>query len=91
MPLEIFRRDAVREALAGLIDYAGLFPPASLGMADAVAEYRSARTGPQAWMVQRFICPADRLLELAGVLAATMTAGRSRGRSSSPPGRAISA
>ncbi|MEK7252125.1 MAG: hypothetical protein AAB198_02560 [Actinomycetota bacterium] len=75
MPLEIFRRDAVREALAGLIDYAGLFPPASLGMIDAVAEYRSARTGPQAWMVQRFICPADRLLELAGVLAATMTAG----------------
>lgn len=75
MPLEIVRRDAVREALSGLIDYAGLFPPASLGMAEAVAEYRSARTGPQAWMVQRFICPADRLLELAGVLSATMTAG----------------
>lgn len=75
MPLEITRRDAVREALSGLIDFAGLFPPASLGMAEAVAEYRSARTGPQAWMVQRFICPADRLLELAGVLSATMTAG----------------
>lgn len=75
MPLEITRRDARREALAGLIDYAGLFPPASLGMEEAVAGYRAARTGPQAWMVERFICPADRLIELAGVLTATMTEG----------------
>jgi len=70
---EITRRDARREALTGLIDYAGLFPPASLGMEEAVAEYRAARTGPQAWMVDRFICPADRLLELAGLLTTTMT------------------
>ncbi len=73
MPLEITRRDARREALTGLIDYAGLFPPASLGMEEAVTEYRTARTGPQAWMVDRFICPADRLLELAGLLTGTMT------------------
>ncbi|MBI5157052.1 MAG: hypothetical protein HZA58_03450 [Acidimicrobiia bacterium] len=73
MPLEITRRDGRREALAGLIDYAGLFPPASLGMEAAVAEYRQARTGPHAWILERFICPAGRLLELAGVLSATMT------------------
>ena len=73
MPLTISRRDARREALAGLIDYAGLFPPASLGMEAAVAGYRAARTGPHAWMVERFICPANRLLELAGVLTTTMT------------------
>jgi hypothetical protein len=42
-------------------------------MEEAVAGYRAARTGPHAWMVQRFICPADRLLELAGVLTTTMT------------------
>ena len=29
--------DAPRVLLSGLIDYAGLFPPASLGMPDAVA------------------------------------------------------
>lgn len=73
MPLEITRRDGRREALSGLIDYAGLFPPASLSMEEAVAEYRAARTGPHAWLVERFICPAGRLLELAGILSATMT------------------
>src|SRR3972149_3081439 len=73
MPLEITRRDGRREALSGLIDYAGLFPPASLAMDEAIAEYRRARTGPHAWLVERFICPAGQLLELAGLLSATMT------------------
>lgn len=73
MPLEITRPDARRAALTRLIDYAGMFPPASLGIEDAVAGYREARTGPQAWMVDRFICPADRLIDLAAVLASTMT------------------
>jgi len=70
--LEITRRDARRQALAGLIDYAGLFPPASLELESAVAEYRAARTGADAWLVDRFICPAGRLVDLARVLVATM-------------------
>lgn len=57
------------------MDYAGLFPPAALGMGDAVAGYRAARTGPDRWMVDRFICPATRLEELVTVLAPTMQAG----------------
>lgn len=73
--LSISRRDARRSALRGLVDYAGLFPPAELGMAEAVAEYREARTGAQAWIVDRFICPASRLEELVSVLAPTMAAG----------------
>ena len=60
---------------AGLIDYAGLFPPAALSMADAVDEYRAARAGPHAWMLGRFICPATRLEELAGRLMLTMQPG----------------
>jgi hypothetical protein len=67
--------DARRVLFAGLIDYAGLFPPASLDMEAAVAEYRAARSGPHAWIVARFICTASRLEELTGVLTATMTAG----------------
>lgn len=70
--LEITRRDARRQALAGLIDYAGLFPPASLELESAVAEYRAARTGADAWLLDRFICPAGRLVDLARVLVATM-------------------
>ena len=36
-------RPAVRAAFAGLIDYAGLFPPAQLPMGGALAEYARAR------------------------------------------------
>jgi hypothetical protein len=51
----------VRSLLAGLIDYAGLFPPASLAMADAVSGYARYRRGPHAWMLGRFIVPCRRL------------------------------
>jgi hypothetical protein len=73
--LEITRLDARRAALEGLIDYAGLFPPASLDMAGAVAGFRRARTGPQAWMVRRFIVTASRLEELVSHLVPSMTSG----------------
>ncbi|MEZ5416086.1 MAG: hypothetical protein R2708_01945 [Vicinamibacterales bacterium] len=52
------------------MDYAGLFPPAGLPMADAVAEYRAALAGPSAWMLGRFVVPAARLEELARALEA---------------------
>ena len=51
--------------LAGLVDYAGLFPPAALSMDDAVAEYARGRRSPEAWMLGRFVVPAARLLEFA--------------------------
>jgi hypothetical protein len=58
--------------LRGVVDYAGLFPPASLSMVAAVAEYALHRGGPQAWALGRFIVPAARLEEFedasAGVL-----------------------
>ncbi len=54
---------------SGLVDYAGLFPPASLGMADAVAAYAADRAGRDAWMLGRFVCPAARLAELAKAAA----------------------
>jgi hypothetical protein len=56
--------DARRALLRALVDYAGLFPPAQLGMDEAVAGYREARSGPHAWMLDRFVCPAARLDEL---------------------------
>lgn len=45
------------QALRGLVDYAGLFPPAQLDVPRAVDEYRTARAGPHAWMLGRFIVP----------------------------------
>jgi hypothetical protein len=55
---------AVRAAFSGLVDYAGLFPPAQLEMQPALAEYAAAREGPHAWMLARFIVPDSRLSEL---------------------------
>jgi len=50
--------------MGGLVDYAGLFPPAALGMATAVDEYAGHRAEQEAWMLGRFIVPAGRLAEL---------------------------
>lgn len=59
--------------LAGVVDYAGLFPPAGLSMSAAAAEYQAAHTSAHAWMLGRFVVPAARLLELAEAGAALHT------------------
>jgi len=54
----------IRALLDGLIDYAGLFPPASLGMAEAVRKYAAYRDSEYAWALGRFVIPGGRLAEL---------------------------
>jgi hypothetical protein len=49
--------------LSGAIDYAGLFPPATLDMQTAVDNYAHYRDGERAWMLGRFIVPVARLDE----------------------------
>lgn len=56
--------DLRQQLFSGLIDYAGLFPPAQLDMAPAVQEYATLREGQYAWMLGRFIVPASRIFEL---------------------------
>lgn len=46
-----------------VVDYAGLFPPAALGMDEAVANYADYRRSGERWMLGRFIVPAARLAE----------------------------
>jgi hypothetical protein len=58
---------SLQALLTGLIDYAGLFPPASLPMAEAVARYARYRRGPHAWMLGRFIVSRQRLTEFASL------------------------
>ncbi len=65
-PLVTSTIPTVRAAFAGLIDYAGLFPPAALAMEPALAAYADARGGAHAPMLDRFIVPASRLAELSG-------------------------
>jgi hypothetical protein len=51
-----------------VIDYAGLFPPASLSLDEAVANFAAYRVGAWNWMLGRFIIPVARLDELAKIL-----------------------
>ncbi len=62
--------------LAGLIDYAGLFPPARLDMAPAVAAYAAHRRGGEGWILARFVVPIARLGEFEATLAALDRAER---------------
>lgn len=55
---------SLRALLTGLIDYAGLFPPARLTLDQAIRNYVRYRQSPNAWMLGRFILPAARLEEL---------------------------
>ncbi len=52
---------SLRTLLAGIVDYAGLFPPAQLPLEQAVVNYARYRQGPDAWMLGRFVCPAAKL------------------------------
>lgn len=52
---------AVRVLLDSIVDYAGLFPPASVNMATAVRNFAHYRVSENGWMLGRFICPASAL------------------------------
>ena len=55
--------DAAGVLLPELIDYAGLFPPASLAMAASVANYDAYSRSEWNWILGRFIVPVARLGE----------------------------
>ncbi|MBK9155572.1 MAG: hypothetical protein IPM25_15410 [Chloracidobacterium sp.] len=56
-------KQSVRTLLAGIVDYAGLFPPTMAAMADAVANYASYLASEHSWMLGRFVVPVARLNE----------------------------
>ncbi len=56
---------ALSTLLNGILDYAGLFPPAGLDMPSAVAEYERHLAEDAVGMLAGFVCPASRLDELA--------------------------
>lgn len=56
---------SLRTLLDGVIDYAGLFPPAKLDLESATEEYLQILDSEDAWLVRRFACNAGRLAKLA--------------------------
>lgn len=61
--------DPVHVLLRDLIDYAGLFPPASLSMAQSVRNYGEYFRSENNWILGRFIVPVGRLGEFEESLA----------------------
>jgi hypothetical protein len=57
-------KKSLRALLEGLIDYAGLFPPAALSMQDAVRNYATYREGEYAFALGKFVVPEARAAEV---------------------------
>jgi hypothetical protein len=55
--------NSLRDLLSGLIDYAGLFPPAALDMPAATRKYAEYRESEYNWALGRFVVPVARLDE----------------------------
>lgn len=58
-------KESARVLLAGIVDYAGLFPPSALSMPEAVINFATYKNSNYNWMLGRFIVPATRLDEFA--------------------------
>jgi hypothetical protein len=58
-----------RALFNGIIDYAGLFPPARLPMDDALARFVDHGSGSDGWILGRFVCPSSRISELEPLVA----------------------
>ena len=57
-------KESLRAFMKGLIDYAGLFPPAKLPLDEAIDDYIIHLKGENSWMLGRFIIPLSKLNEL---------------------------
>jgi len=75
---------ALTTLMKGLVDYAGLFPPATLPMERAVADFAQARRSPHSWALARFIVPMKRLGEFASIAAPHLQSKESAAASKAP-------
>ncbi len=53
-----------------ILDYAGLFPPASLQLQESFENYLEYMQSQESWMLSKFICPIRRVRELQSILPA---------------------
>lgn len=72
----IIDHGAPRALLEGLLDYAGLFPPARLALDDALEEYVRHTRESEAWMLARFVLPITLLSQLTAARMAPFSTER---------------
>lgn len=61
--------NALRALLSGIVDYAGIFPPASLDVGTAARNYHAYRSSDDRWMLGRFVVGIAKLPELRSIIA----------------------
>lgn len=60
---------AIRTLVSSVLDYAGLYPPASLDEPTVVSNFASLHGSHRAWILGRLVWPAARLDRLSGLAA----------------------
>ncbi len=66
---------SLRTLLTGILDYAGLFPPARLPLDQALNAYARYRQESEQWLLGRFVLPASRLEEIQPFVAERFGSG----------------
>jgi hypothetical protein len=66
-------RQSLKTLLAESLDYAGMFPPATLSLEEAFRRYLEYQDCGNAWMLVRFVCPSWQLSELESQLQRSPT------------------
>ena len=61
---------SLRALLTGTVDYAGLFPPASLALEPSLRNYAEYIRAPEAWMLGAFVLPVGKFHEASTQLGA---------------------
>jgi len=64
-------KDSLRALLSNILDYAGLFPPASLSLDQTYRNYCQYLASDDRWMLGRLICPVEGTGALADLIAAS--------------------
>ncbi|MDX2114333.1 MAG: hypothetical protein SFZ24_01760 [Planctomycetota bacterium] len=63
--------ESVRILMSSVVDYAGLFPPASLELRATLEKWRAHASSPEAWMLGRLIVPVSQLKAFAALIRET--------------------
>jgi len=56
--------ESLQALLGNIIDYAGMYPPAELPLTESLRNYIKYKQGRESWIVNRFVCPANKISEL---------------------------
>lgn len=64
---------SLRSLLAGVIDYAGFFPPANLTLDASIGTYGELRRGPDVWMLGHSVVPIGELERVAALADDSMS------------------